>query len=64
MTNKDDISTKEENRILVEKFLKKDRKNKRKMVSLMEKSVSEIAGFKRKEGTYDNLWDWRSLESV
>ena len=51
-------------RVIVENILKKDRKNKRKMVSLMYKSADEIAGFKRKEGSYDNLWDWKSLESI
>lgn len=70
MTTLERIGTisKEETRIIVEKSLKKDRRkarrNKRKIVSLMDKSVSEIAGFQRKKGSYDNLWDWRSLESV
>ena len=23
-----------------------------------------VAGFKRKKGTYDNLWDWKTLEDI
>lgn len=70
MTKLNAVATdkRQELKIVVEKILKKDRRkarrNKMKRVSLLSKSVDEIAGFKRKKGSYDNLWNWKSLESV
>lgn len=36
----------------------------KKNVTLEKKIVPSIGGFERKKGTYDNLWDWNSLEPV